>query len=96
MPRSGQTYVEFDQSFFEEVLRSAQVDGMCRSKAEQALAVARAGAPVNTGAYRDGLDVEPRESAHRRAWLVVGHDPKTLLVESKTGNLARALRAVRS
>ena len=77
------------------MLRSAGIDSLCRSKAEQALAVARAAAPVDTGAYRDGLAVEPRESAHRRAWLVVGHDPKTLLVEAYTGNLARALKAVR-
>lgn len=94
--RKGQTEVDFNERFFDEILRSAQVDGLCRAKADQALAVARATAPVDTGAYRDGLAVEPRESAHRRSWRVVGHDPKTLLIEARTGNLARALKAVRS
>lgn len=96
MARSGQTRVDFNDAFFDEILRSAQVESLCRSKAEQALAVARSSAPVDTGAYRDGLAVEVVEHAHRRSFCVVGHDPKTLLVEAKTGNLARALRAVRS
>lgn len=95
MARKGQTRIDFNERFFDQILRSAQVDGLCRSKAEQALAVARATAPVDTGAYRDGLEVEPHESAHRRSWRVVGHDPKTLLVEAMTGNLARALKAVK-
>lgn len=95
MARAGQTYIEFNAACFDEILRSAQVDGLCRQKAESALAIARATAPVDTGAYRDHLCVEPHESAHRRSWRVVGHDPKTLLVESRTGNLARALKRVR-
>lgn len=92
----GGTYVRFNDAFFDEVLRSAQVESLCRSKAEQALAVARASAPVDTGAYRDGLSVEVVDHAHRRSFCVVGHDRKTLLVEAKTGNLARSLKAVRS
>lgn len=96
MARKSQTHVEFNDEFFDAILRSAQVEALCRSKAEQALAVARATAPVDTGAYRDGLSVEVVDHAHRRSFCVVGHDPKTMLVEMKTGNLARALRAVRS
>ena len=93
--RAGQTYVTFNEGFFEEILRSAQVEGLCMAKAQQAAAIARANAPVDTGSYLDGITVESRDSAHRRSFRVVGHDPKTLLIESKTGNLARALKAVR-
>ena len=47
------------------------------------------------GAYKAGLAVEAKRSAHRTVYRVVGHDKKTMLVESKTGNLVRALKAVR-
>ena len=92
--RAGQTYVEFNEAFFEQILRSAQVENLCMAKAQQAASIARASAPVDTGAYRDGITVETRDSSHRKSFRVVGHDPKTLLIESRTGNLARALKAV--
>ena len=53
---------------------------------------AKAHAPVDTGAYRDGLQIEEVKHAHRTACMVVGTDPKTLLVESRTGNLRKALK----
>lgn len=90
----AKAYVTFNDSYFDEVLNSAGVQRLCKSKAEQALAIARASAPVDTGAYRDGLAVEAKRSAHRTVYRVVGHDRKTLLVEAKTGNLVRALKAV--
>lgn len=90
----ARAYVTFNDSYFDEVLNSAGVQRLCRSKAEQALAIARASAPVDTGAYRAGLAVEAKRPAHRTVYRVVGHDRKTLLVEAKTGNLVRALKAV--
>lgn len=90
----AKAYVTFNDSYFDEVLNSAGVQRLCRSKAEQALAIARASAPVDTGAYRDGLAVEAKRSAHRTVYRVVGHDRKTLIVEAKTGNLVRALKVV--
>lgn len=89
------TYVKFNDSFFDSMLNSAGVQRLCRSKAEQVLAIARATAPVDTGAYKAGLAVEAKRSAHRTVYRVVGHDKKTMLIESKTGNLVRALKAVR-
>ena len=89
------TRVNFNESFFDGILNSAGVQNLCRSKAEQALAVARATAPVKTGEYRAALAVESRRAAHRTVYYVVGHARHTLLVEAKTGNLARALKAVR-
>lgn len=87
--------VHFNESYFDSLLQSAEVEALCMSKAQQALKVAQATAPVDTGAYRDGLKIEVRKSAHRKSFRVVGTDKKTILVECKTGNLVRALRAVR-
>ena len=87
--------VNFNQKFFDEILNSAGVKSLTTLAANRALAYARASAPVKTGAYRDGLGIEEVKRAHRTTVMVVGHDPKTLLVEAKTGNLAKALRKAR-
>lgn len=89
------SYVNFNDSFFDGIMRSAEVETLCESKARAALEIARANAPVDTGAYLGGLRLETADHRRRRTFMVVGHDRKTLLVESRTGNLARALRAVR-
>lgn len=92
MPRQGQTIVEFNPKFFDEIMRTAGVERLTDAAAERALAIAKADAPVDSGEYRDGLHIEHRQSRYRRVTRVVGDDAKTLLIESKTGNLARALK----
>jgi hypothetical protein len=87
--------VDFNQAYFDNILRSAGVEALCQGKAEDALAIARSTAPVDTGAYRDGLEIEKVPHKYRDTYEVVGHDKKTLIIESKTGNLARALKAVK-
>lgn len=95
MPASGQTTVKFNDSFFDQMLNSAGVRAMTRGAAEKALGIAKANAPVDTGAYRDGLEIKTVQRAHRTTCMVVGTDSKTMLVESRTGNLARALKQAR-
>ena len=95
MSTNGQIKVDFNPAFFDAMLKSAGVQALTRGAAEKALGVARANAPVDTGAYRAGLEVKTVQHAHRTTYQVVGTDPKTMLVESKTGNLVKALRAVR-
>lgn len=95
MARSGDTRVEFNPRFFESVLRQPKVEQLVDAAAERALAAAKANAPVDTGAYRNGLHIEHRDSRYRQVARVVGDDDKTLLIESKTGNLARALKAAK-
>jgi len=87
--------VSFNQRYFDDVMRSAGVEALCRARAEDALAIAQSTAPVDTGDYRGGLAIEKVPHRYRDTYEVVGHDRKTLLVESRTGNLARALKAVR-
>ena len=111
MAGSGQTSIKFNDAFFDQILNSAGVRALTRgaaekalrggqgqpppSPSEKALGVAKANAPVDTGAYRDGLQVEAVQRAHRTTFMVVGTDAKTMLVESKTGNLRKALKAVK-
>lgn len=96
MPAAGQTTVDFNDSFFDEMLNSAGVRALTRGAAEKALNIARANAPVDTGAYRDGLQVEAVQHAHRTTYMVVGTDAKTMLIESQTGNLVKALKKAKS
>lgn len=96
MPAAGQTTVDFNNSFFDEMLNSAEVRALTRGAAEKALNIARANAPVDTGAYRDGLQVEAVQHAHRTTYRVVGTDAKTMLIESQTGNLVKALKKAKS
>lgn len=96
MPAAGQTTVDFNNSFFDEMLNSAGVRALTRGAAEKALNIARANAPVDTGAYRDGLQVEAVQHAHRTTYMVVGTDAKTMLIESQTGNLVEALKKAKS
>lgn len=95
MPALGQTTVEFNDAFFEDILRSAGVQALCKQKAEEALAIAKRNAPVDTGDYQRGLRVEKVAHRARDTFMVVGTDAKTLLIESQTHNLAKALKAVK-
>lgn len=92
MPAFGQTTVHFNDAFFDEILNSAGVRAMTRGAAEKALNIAKANAPVDTGAYRDGLQIQAVQHEHRTTYMVVGTDAKTMLIESQTGNLVKALK----
>lgn len=92
MAGSGQTKVDFDESFFDAIMHSAGVESLCRQKAEAVLQQAKATAPVDTGDYRDGIEIKVVHHAHRDTYQVVGTDAKTMLIESKRGTLARALK----
>ena len=92
MSVSGQTKVDFNESFFDAIMHSAGVESLCRQKAEAVLQQAKATAPVDTGDYRDGIEIKLVHHAHRTTYQVVGTDAKTMLVESKRGTLARALK----
>lgn len=62
------------------------------TRAERVLAAAKASAPVDSGEYRDSLHIV--DDTTDRAVVRVGSSaPHGLLVEMKTGNLARALDA---
>lgn len=93
MARKGQTTIVFNQKYFDAIMRSSGVQSLEREAAERVLARAKATAPYDTGDYQRGLRIRRAERKYRTAFLVEGTDWKTLLVEAKTGNLARALKS---
>lgn len=95
MAKSGDTNVEFNEKYFESVLRQSKVEAVTDAAGNRALTTAKANAPVDTADYQRGLHIEHHESRYRRTTRVVGDDNKTMLIESKTGNLARALKAAK-
>ena len=95
MARSGDTSMEFNPNFFETVLRQPKVEALTDAAGNRALSAAKSSAPVDSADYQRGLHLEHHESRYRRTTRVVGSDEKTMLIESKTGNLARALKAAK-
>jgi hypothetical protein len=83
--------VDFNSAFFEALGRSPGVVGLVDAAAEKIAATARSTAPVDSGDYKRGIETSGKYQ-DRYVGLVVGTDPKTMLIESKTGNLARAVR----
>lgn len=86
--------VEFNDAFFVKLGKSPEVTALCVKKAEEIAAVARARGPRDTEDYVRGIVVRVEERNRRNAALVVATDEKSLLVESFSGNLARALKQV--
>lgn len=95
MARSGNTEVRFKDEYFDNIMESAQIESLGKETAGRALGIAKSTAPVDTAEYRDRLGLERRQSRFRGVWRVVGRDKKTMLIEAKTGNLARALKAAK-
>lgn len=91
---AGKTKIH--DAFFERLGHSPEVTALCVSVAEHGAAIARSTAPVDTGEYRDGIHVVVKRSARRNVVLIASDDPKTMFIESETGNLARALGALKS
>ncbi len=85
--------MEFNNAFFEQLGQSPEVTELVTNVTEEVAAIARNKAPVKTGAYKRGIETTVFRHKQKRAvgW-VIGTDPKTMLVEAKTGNLARAVR----
>lgn len=95
MARSGDTEIKFNEEFFETVLFEPGIEALVDGVAGRTEAIAKANAPVDSGDYRDGIEIRHRDAQFRRVTEVVGTDEKTMIIEAKTGNLARALKAAK-
>lgn len=87
--------MDFNPEVFNEILGSAAVDGLTETVAEAVCSVAKSTAPVRSGEYQQSIHVEEVKAEHRTVYRVISEAPYALEVESKTGNLNRALKAVR-
>lgn len=87
--------VQLNDAFFEQLGRSPEVTQLCVDVAERIAAAARATAPRDSNEYANSIHVEVVRRGRRNAALVIADDEKSLLIESRTGNLARALNQVK-
>lgn len=88
------TRVTLNRRGIREVLRSEGVRKALRGASAGVLAEAQATAPVETGAYRDGLTTW--DDTTDRAVVRVGSTvPYAAVVEASTGNLVRAAGGIR-
>lgn len=87
------TGIKYDKQFFDTAMRLPGVKALQEEAGNKALARAKSSAPVDSGAYKRGLSMRWVRRRYRDALLVEGTDPKTLLIEAKTGNLARSLKS---
>lgn len=83
--------MEFNNAFFDELGRSPGVRAVVDQATERVAEIARRDAPEDSGAYRAGIGTAGKMQ-ERYVGLVVASDEKSMLVESKRGTLARALR----
>lgn len=84
--------MQFNNGFFEELGRSSGVENLVMSAAERVADKARSTAPVDTGAYKNSIKVEKKHQ-DRVVALVTAEDDNALIIESRFGTLARALRS---
>lgn len=82
--------IKLNHAEMAKLLKSDQMRPPLKAIAEKTASRARSSAPVDTGAYRDSIDVES-DTTDRAVERVVAHDHKSSLIESRTGNLKRAL-----
>lgn len=74
-----------------DLMSSAPVAGLLAKLAGEVLGRAQATAPKRSGRYQSSLFVTTGQHGDRKVSIVGSNDPKALAVESRTGNLAKAL-----
>ena len=84
-----------NQAGFQKLAHSAGVAAVCKTAGEKVAAIARSTAPVDTGDYANSIHVIIEDHPSRVTAQVVASDPKALLIESMTGNMARAANGLK-
>lgn len=88
----GGGLMEFRNRFFDELLRSDGVRAVVDDATKRIADKARSTAPVGeTSDYKNGITTGSKLQ-ERYVGLVQATDPKSMIIEARTGNLARAVR----
>lgn len=87
--------VTFNDRFFEQVGTDPRTVSILVGIAGRVAARAKTTGPKDTKDYVNGIKVSTRRSRYRTVAVVTAHDKKSLLVEARTSNLLKALRAER-
>lgn len=82
--------VRLDRGGVKALLNDAGVRADLTRRMAAVESAAKASAPVESGAYRDSIHIE-QATTGRAVVRVVADVPYALLLEARTGNLARAL-----
>lgn len=82
---------EFDDGGIAALTRAPGVVNAVRQATERIAATARADAPEDSGDYKAGIQTGIKFQ-RRPVGLVEATDPKSLIIEARTGNLARAVK----
>lgn len=88
----ARTKVVLHSPGMKELLNDDGVRAFLTARMQSVLAEARATAPVVTGAHRNSLHIE-QDTTDRAVVRVVADSDHSLVVEAKTGHMARALGA---
>jgi hypothetical protein len=83
--------LKWNEAFFRQTLKSPQARSLATGAAQEIAGDARASAPVDSGEYRDLIDVEVSETENRVVATVIARARHSMIVEARTGNLARSL-----
>jgi len=83
--------MQWNENSFRELANSAPVRSHVQACAETVAAVARDGAPVDSGEYRAEIGVQMEQTEVRPVARVVFASGHSAAVEARTGNAARAL-----
>jgi hypothetical protein len=86
--------IQLDHSGMAAMLKSGEVRAELTRRAERIADAARQRAPVETGAYRDGIHVE-QDTTDRAKVLVVAEDWKSSILEARLRILGSAIDAGR-
>lgn len=82
---------EFDDNALDALARGPEITGAVVDAAERIAAQVRSDAPVDTGDYKASIEVSVKQQ-RRSVGLVISTDPKALIIEAKTGVMARAAK----
>ena len=85
--------MKHNQSFYDELLVSPAVEALVMEPTKRVAGIAQSTAPVDSGDYKAGI-VTRTKRQKRVVGVVQATDPKSMIIEAQTGNLARAVRAV--
>lgn len=88
--------IRFNQSTLDRIMQAPAVIEATRQIADQGMRAIQADAPEDSGDYKRGFRLVARKSRYRTVWRIVGTDRKTLLLESRGGFIARAMKRMRS
>lgn len=83
--------IKFDDLALNDLARSPGITGAVVDAAEKIAATVRADAPVDTADFKNSITVSVKQQK-RSVALVQSSDPKALIIESKTGVMARAAK----